>query len=124
VTRAWGSAGGSGVPGAARDGGQLIGGVARLIFEGWVPQDPVFVAVRGLEAGAATFPGGLVVAHSGLADCSRCDELRPDVVSRAPRQHRTRGGCQMRDQARVAAASQQNAASSRATAIVTTPAGL
>jgi len=26
----------------------LFGGDARLIFEGWVPHDPVFVAVRGL----------------------------------------------------------------------------
>jgi hypothetical protein len=37
-----------------RERAQLIGGVARLIFEGWVPHDPVFVAVRGLGAGAAT----------------------------------------------------------------------
>lgn len=44
----------AGVPGAARADSALFGGGARLIFEGWVPHDPVFVAVRGLEAGAAT----------------------------------------------------------------------
>jgi hypothetical protein len=35
-----------------------FGGGARLIFEGCVPHDPVFVAVRGLGAGAARVPGG------------------------------------------------------------------
>ena len=43
---------GPGFPGR-RERAQLFGGVARLIFEGWVPHDPVFVAVRGLGAGAA-----------------------------------------------------------------------
>ncbi len=41
-----------GFPGR-RERAQLFGGDARLIFEGWVPHDPVFVAVRGLGAGAA-----------------------------------------------------------------------
>ena len=44
---------GPGFPGR-RERAQLFGGDARLIFEGWVPHDPVFVAVRGLEAGAAS----------------------------------------------------------------------
>ena len=67
----WGALRGwrAGVPGAARAGSASIGGVARLIFEGWVPHDPVFVAVRGLGAGAAT-DRWLVVAHRALADCS------------------------------------------------------
>jgi hypothetical protein len=43
----------AGFPGR-RERAQLFGGDARLIFEGWVPHDPVFVAVRGLEAGAAS----------------------------------------------------------------------
>ena len=43
---------GSGLSGR-REGRQLVGGDARLIFEGWVPHDLVFVAVRGLGAGAA-----------------------------------------------------------------------
>ena len=60
---------------------QLCGGDARLIFEGWVPHDPVFVAVRGLVAGAAT---GLVVTHSRFADCSLATSLRPVVLARAP----------------------------------------
>jgi hypothetical protein len=47
----------------------LFGGDARLIFEGWVPHDPVFVAVRCLEAGAAREVCSLV-AHSRVADCS------------------------------------------------------
>ena len=46
-----------------------FGGGARLIFEGWVPHDPVFVAVRGQRAGAAT-DAVAVVAHSRIADCA------------------------------------------------------
>lgn len=42
-----------GFPGR-RERAQLFGGDARLIFEDWIPHDPVFVAVRCLKAGAAT----------------------------------------------------------------------
>jgi len=59
---------GPGFPGR-RERAQLFGGVARLIFEGWVPHDPVFVAVRCLGSGAATVVW-LVAAHSRFADCS------------------------------------------------------
>ena len=49
---AWGRLVGPGFPGR-REWAQLIDGAVRLIFEGWLPHDPVFVAVRGLGAGAA-----------------------------------------------------------------------
>src|SRR5215208_2886225 len=100
----------------------FFGGDARLIFEGWVPHDPVFVAVRGLEAGAASGRGGrwLPIVASRTA---RRDEREARWFSRAPRQPRSAvvvcGGQVVR-----VAASQQNAASSRAHAIATTPAGL
>jgi hypothetical protein len=40
-----------------RERAQLFGGDARLIFEGWVPHDPVFVAVRGLVSMDAEVAG-------------------------------------------------------------------
>lgn len=54
-----------GVPGTARDRAQLCGCDSRLIFEGWLPHDPVFVAVRVLVAGAAANQG-VAVAHSAF----------------------------------------------------------
>lgn len=69
---AWWLAGGPWFPGR-REWAQLFGGDARLIFEGWVPHDPVFVAVRGLGAGAAT-AWWLPIA---LARTARRDELWP-----------------------------------------------
>ena len=56
-----------GFPGR-RESAQLFSGDARLIFEGWVPHGPVFVAVRGLER--HRHRRWLVVAHSACADCS------------------------------------------------------
>jgi hypothetical protein len=47
------SAVGAGFPGRRETGAQLCGCDSRLIFEGWLPHDPVFVAVRDLGAGAA-----------------------------------------------------------------------
>lgn len=46
-------------PGRREREAQRVDCGVRLIFEGWVPHDPVFVAVRVLRAGAA---GGRVVA--------------------------------------------------------------
>jgi hypothetical protein len=37
-----------------REEGSAVDGVVRLIFEGWVPHDPLFVVVRCLTAGAAS----------------------------------------------------------------------
>jgi len=61
-----------------RERAQLFGGVARLIFEGWVPHDPVFVAVRGLDAGA-----DLVRVHD-VADVVAYLDVREALRSSTP----------------------------------------
>jgi hypothetical protein len=37
-----------------REEGSAVDGVVRLIFEDWVPHDPLFVVVRCLTTGAAS----------------------------------------------------------------------
>src|SRR4051812_15785934 len=92
VAGAW-ALGSAGVVRGSRGGASglsLFGGDARLIFEGWVPHDPVFVAVRCLEAGAAS---ELVVRWLPIVDSrtARRDEREARWFSRAPRQPRSAG---------------------------------
>jgi hypothetical protein len=55
---------GRGVLGVARAKAQVVDGVVRLIFEGWLPHDPLFVAARNLKAGA-TGKGRLKAGATG-----------------------------------------------------------
>ena len=97
----------------------LFDGGVRLIFEGLVTSRPVFVAARCLGAGAAG-RGRLPIVEPRASR----DGAGPSwVLVLAPAASRARSlGCG--GQTSRVAASQRNAASSRATAIATTPAGL